>query len=257
MAPPKCKIIVLGESGVGKSSLLERYSLDTFTETIAATIGVDFRMKNFKFTPSTSSSSSSASGSSSNNAGGGIDIALNLWDTAGQERYRALSSSFYRGTDAIILVYDVSNEHSFNGVRNWLDQARAFLPDTPALLIANKIDLFDVVTSSNNTIDDEWRQSEESKAREFAEEHQMLYCRCSAKTKEGVASAFEAIAQKACDTPEYKEKSGITAMLNNNSNNNDGGQQQQEGGKRIDLNAARNNNNDDQNQQGYYGCSQC
>lgn len=259
MPPLKCKIIVLGESGVGKSSLLTRYALDTFTDEIAATIGVDFRTKNFKFTPGDSSNNGNNGGGASSLSNEHV-VALALWDTAGAERFRALSSSFYRGTDAIICVYDVTSEESFKSVKRWLDQAREFLPHTPALLIANKVDLIasHSKNNNNNSSSDEWRDQEQAKAQDFATEHQMLYCRCSAKTKEGVNDAFEAIAQKACDTPEFKDKLGL------NGGTADSQQQQQQssqpgGAKRIDLNSTRNNNNnaDDQSSQGYYGCGQC
>ena len=87
------KVLLIGDSGVGKSSILLRFTDDTFEEQMASTIGVDFRVKTVAL--------------------GGKACKLTIWDTAGQERFRTLTSSYYRGAHGIILVYDVNDRDSF------------------------------------------------------------------------------------------------------------------------------------------------
>ena len=98
------KILIIGESGVGKSSLLLRFTDDQFDPDQEATIGVDFKVKVID-----------------NN---GNKVKLAIWDTAGQERFRTITSSYYRGAHGIIVVYDVTDQESFNNVKQWL-QVRA------------------------------------------------------------------------------------------------------------------------------------
>lgn len=89
-------------AGVGKSSLLIRFSDDTFAGTYITTIGVDFKIRTVVID--------------------GLRIKLQIWDTAGQERFRTITSTYYRGTHGVIIVYDVTNGESFANVRRWLDE---------------------------------------------------------------------------------------------------------------------------------------
>lgn len=96
------KVLVLGDSGVGKSSLLSRYVNDTFTENMVSTIGVDFSVKSIVY----------------NNK----NIKFQLWDTAGQEKFRILTKSYYRGTHAVIIAFDLTKLDSFLNVKKWIDE---------------------------------------------------------------------------------------------------------------------------------------
>eukprot|EP01035_Chromulina_nebulosa_P028997 gene28997-38363_t len=99
------KLVVIGDTGVGKSCLLLRFADETFTENHVSTIGVDFRFRTVKVDKKT--------------------VKLQIWDTAGQERFRTITSAYYRGADGIIIVYDVSCEESFNHINDWLIEAFA------------------------------------------------------------------------------------------------------------------------------------
>lgn len=96
------KLLLIGDSGVGKSSLLLRFAEDSFTSNYVATIGVDFKIKTVEV--------------------GGARVKLQLWDTAGQERFRTITSTYYRGTHGVVVVYDVTNGESFRNVKRWLHE---------------------------------------------------------------------------------------------------------------------------------------
>lgn len=98
------KIVLIGDSGVGKTSFLQRFCNNFFKESFSTTIGVDFQVKNVQ-----------------------IDnrvIALQLWDTAGQERYRSITKQYFRKADCVICMYDVTSEQSFKNIRNWITSIR-------------------------------------------------------------------------------------------------------------------------------------
>ena len=97
------KLLLIGDSGVGKSCLLMRFSDNNFVTSYASTIGVDFRLRNINLNDQ--------------------KIKLQIWDTAGQERFATISSSYYRGVDGIMVVYDISNKETFNRVNNhWINE---------------------------------------------------------------------------------------------------------------------------------------
>jgi len=108
--------------GVGKSCLLLRFADDTFTESYIATIGVDFRFRTVTVD--------------------GQRIKLQIWDTAGQERFRTLTNAYYRGADGVMLVYDVTNQESFDHLEDWMEEVQRFEQQrTVKLLVGNKSDL--------------------------------------------------------------------------------------------------------------------
>ncbi|XP_066135340.1 ras-related protein Rab-18 isoform X2 [Saccopteryx bilineata] len=116
------KILIIGESGVGKSSLLLRFTDDTFDPELAATIGVDFKVKTISVD--------------------GNKAKLAIWDTAGQERFRTLTPSYYRGAQGVILVYDVTRRDTFVKLDNWLNELETYCTrnDIVNMLVGNKID---------------------------------------------------------------------------------------------------------------------
>ncbi|CAE7889589.1 RAB1A [Symbiodinium sp. KB8] len=157
------KLVLIGDSGVGKSCLLLRFADNAFTDSYISTIGVDFRFRTIKIKDKT--------------------VKLQIWDTAGQERFRTITNAYYRGADGIIMVYDVTNKESFQHVRHWLNEVNRYASDdTCKLLIGNKNDSSDkAVTSAEG----------EGQAKEL----QMPFLETSAKTAENVEEAFFKMAE--------------------------------------------------------------
>ena len=116
------KIVIIGDSGVGKSCMLTRFVEDEFFESYISTIGVDFKIKSFNVEDH--------------------NIKLQIWDTAGQDRFRTITSSFYRGANGIIIVYDVTDLDSFNNVQKWLEEITKYASDDVIkMIVGNKSDL--------------------------------------------------------------------------------------------------------------------
>eukprot|EP00918_Siedleckia_nematoides_P055103 GHVU01120171.1.p1 GENE.GHVU01120171.1~~GHVU01120171.1.p1 ORF type:complete len:205 (+),score=23.09 GHVU01120171.1:131-745(+) len=164
------KLLIIGESGVGKSSLLLRFTDDTFDPEQSATIGVDFKVKTITVD--------------------GNRAKLAIWDTAGQERFRTLTPSYYRGAQGVILVYDVASKQSFARLDNWLNELETF---------ATKQDIVKMLVG--NKIDKEKREVTREEGLKFARKHHMLFIEASAKTREGVQCAFEELVEKIIQTP--------------------------------------------------------
>ncbi|KAL7744813.1 hypothetical protein ACLKA6_007107 [Drosophila palustris] len=114
------KLLIIGDSGVGKSSLLIRFSDDTFSGSYITTIGVDFKIRTVMIE--------------------GLRVKLQIWDTAGQERFRTITSTYYRGTHGVIIVYDVTNGDSFANVRRWLEEIQNNCDVVNKVLVGNKND---------------------------------------------------------------------------------------------------------------------
>lgn len=157
------KFLLLGNSGVGKTSLLCKFVDGTFSRRYITTVGIDFREKRVTYTPLD---------------GGGRSqrIQLQLWDTAGQERFRSLTTSFYRDSMGFILVFDLTNHQSFIDVSNWMSQLEVHaLSDKPdVILCGNKCDLEDD------------RAVGKKEALAMAERYGLVYFETSALTSAGV-----------------------------------------------------------------------
>jgi Ras-related protein Rab-8A len=159
------KLLLIGDSGVGKSCLLLRYSDDSFTSSFIATIGIDFKIKSILIDDS--------------------KVKLQIWDTAGQERFRTITTAYYRGAMGVLLVYDVSDEKSFSNVANWMRQIDQNAADNVnRILIGNKCDV-----SS-----DERRVTYEQ-GKQLADEYGIKFFETSAKVNTNVESSFMAIAR--------------------------------------------------------------
>ena len=119
------KVITLGNSSVGKTSFLMKYTDNSFTLTYTTTLGVDFKQKKIKLK-------------------NGKDVRLRIFDTAGQERFKAVSVSFIKKADGVILIYDISDIESFEAVENWIKSIREIGKEKlPIILVGNKCDLSD------------------------------------------------------------------------------------------------------------------
>jgi small GTP-binding protein len=126
------KILLLGDTSVGKTCFLKRYTDDTFQDAYLSTIGFDFKFKMVELK-------------------NGKKVKVQLWDTAGQERFRTIAKSYYKGAHGIILVYDVTNQKSFDNIKNWVNQIKEEASSKVCIiLIANKIDSDERVVSKEN-----------------------------------------------------------------------------------------------------------
>lgn len=153
------KIVLIGDSGVGKSNLLSRFTTDEFNIESKSTIGVEFATRTIEVE--------------------GKKIKAQIWDTAGQERYRAITSAYYRGAVGALIVYDISKSSSYENCNHWLTELRENADDNVAVgLIGNKSDLAHL------------RAVPTDEAKNFASENQLLFTETSALNSENVDQAF-------------------------------------------------------------------
>jgi len=153
------KLLLIGDSGVGKSCLLLRFADDTYTDSYISTIGVDFKIRTVELD--------------------GKTCKLQIWDTAGQERFRTITSSYYRGAHGIIIVYDVTDNESFNNVRQWLQEIDRYASENVnKLLVGNKCDIKDKKVVEHDSAD------------QFATSVGMKFLETSAKNSHNVEQAF-------------------------------------------------------------------
>ncbi|XP_004438812.1 PREDICTED: EF-hand calcium-binding domain-containing protein 4B [Ceratotherium simum simum] len=143
------KIVFVGDSAVGKTSFLRRFCEDRFSPGMAATVGIDYRVKTVRVDDS--------------------QVALQLWDTAGQERYRSITQQFFRKADGVIVMYDLTARQSFLSVRQWLSSVEEAVGDCiPVLLLGNKID------------NEKEREVPRSLGEQLAKENNLIFYECSA-----------------------------------------------------------------------------
>lgn len=177
------KILLVGDSGVGKSCLLMRFTADRFDDNTVSTIGVDFRIKYTQFN--------------------GKKCKLSIWDTAGQERFRTLTSSYYRGAQGIIFVYDVTRRETFENLEDiWMREVDMYstVEDAVKMVVANKVDL------------EEQREVTKEEGHDFARRHGCLYVETSAKQNVAVSQAFEELVLKILETPGLLESVGMSGI---------------------------------------------
>lgn len=159
------KILLVGDSGVGKSCLLIRFCDDSYPESKVCTIGVDFQVKTVELD--------------------GKHIKVQIWDSAGQERFRTLSGLYYRGAHGVGVVFDVTDEESFQNVESWLEEVECHgCVTAQRLLIGNKCDLT------------EEREVSSEEAAAFAASHDMKYIETSAKKALNVGEAFMSMVEE-------------------------------------------------------------
>ena len=152
------KILIIGESGVGKTCLLLRFTEDSFTTTFLTTIGIDFKIKIINLENKL--------------------IKLQIWDTAGQERFRTITKTYYKGAHGIILTYDVTDQDSFKNIRNWIKQIEANAQgNVKRVLVGNKCDKPDRVVT-------------EEEGKKLADDYSMSFFETSAKTNKNVTEVF-------------------------------------------------------------------
>ncbi len=177
-------IITLGESSVGKSSIINRYVENNFDYNFVSTLGVDFRKKNININ--------------------GEDIRLKIWDTAGQEKFRSIQKQYYRNSDGILLVFDVTKFETFNVLEEWINSIKNQTSnDIIVVLVGNKIDLNNKVISDDDI-------------KNFANDNKFKYFLTSAATGKNINEVFDYIVKEIYNIKSKKKKNDS----NNNNNKN-------------------------------------
>ena len=121
---PTLKVIIIGDSMVGKTSLMLRYTDNQFLAESMPTIGLDFKMKELRWKD--------------------CDVKLQIWDTAGQDKYRIIAQAYYKGANGVILAYDCTSRKSFDNISSWMNEiSQNSDKQPPTVLIATKVDLSD------------------------------------------------------------------------------------------------------------------
>lgn len=158
------KLLLIGDSGVGKTSILFKFSEDTFSPAFISTIGIDFKIRTIEVD--------------------GKKIKLQVWDTAGQERFRTITTAYYRGAMGIMLVYDVSNLKSFENISNWIRNIEMHATqDVELMILGNKCDIADK------------RQVSKEKGEQLALQHNIKFMETSAKATVNIEEAFTTLAR--------------------------------------------------------------
>ena len=177
----KCKVVLLGKSGVGKTSIISRYTTNVFKESLMTTPGANFITKKVNFPKANKT------------------IKFEIWDTAGQERYRSLAKVFYNNASACILVYDITNKDTFNDIVNyWIPELKENAPkDTILALAGNKSDLY---------LEE---QVNDNEGKNLAKNINAIYLRTSAKLNSSIDELFNNIGNKYLN-PEMEIISNLT-----------------------------------------------
>jgi len=158
------KLLLIGDSGVGKTCVLFRFSEDAFNATFISTIGIDFKIRTIELD--------------------GKKIKLQIWDTAGQERFRTITTAYYRGAMGIMLVYDITNEKSFDNIKNWIRNIEEHASaDVEKMILGNKCDMNDR------------RQVSKERGEQLAIEYGIKFMETSAKASINVEDAFFTLAR--------------------------------------------------------------
>ena len=156
------KIILVGDSSVGKTNILSRYLNNTFEETTKPTVGVEFNSKTYKIQDNI--------------------VKAQIWDTAGQERYRSITSAYYKGAKGCLLIYDITRKKTFESIDRWISQFKETADkDLFIILVGNKCDLADV------------RQVSKEEAEKKAKFYNMAFIETSALNGTNVEKAFDTL----------------------------------------------------------------
>ena len=189
-----CQLLIIGDSSVGKTSLISRYANGTFKEEYLATVGLDYYTKNEIIDNKT--------------------IQIKLWDTAGQERFKSLTQNYFRNAEGVLLVYDVTSTESFDNLKYWISSIKDNMKqqdmNIPLIIIGNKIDMEDS------------REIIKENAEKFAGENNYKYFETSAKTGVGVDDAIRELVNqvlKQTGSDEQKQSRNNSVQIKDNGGN--------------------------------------
>ena len=173
-----CQILLIGDSSVGKTSLIQRYANGIFKEEYLATVGLDFYTKQETI----------------NN----INVLVRLWDTAGQERFKSLTPNYFKNAEGVIITYDITSSQSFENLKFWINSIKTNLGEKniiiPIIIVGNKLDKEDM------------RDITREEAEKFAKENKYKYFETSAKTGEGVDDAIRDLVNQVLEKSEQFEE---------------------------------------------------
>jgi Ras-related protein Rab-10 len=176
------KLLLIGDSGVGKTNILLRFSEDAFNSNSIATIGIDFKIKTIELR--------------------GKKIKLQIWDTAGQEQFLAITTSYYRAAMGIMLVYDITNASSFDNIAKWLRNIDEHADeDVERMILGNKADMEDK------------REVSKEQGEGIAREHNITFLETSSKTNINIEKAFIELAEAILDKSNVQETKPVLVSL--------------------------------------------
>ena len=173
MAEINLKILLIGDSSVGKSSILLKYIEDKFSENYVSTIGIEYKIKTLIIN--------------------GKKVLLRIWDTSGQERYRSITQNFYRNANGILFIFDITNKETFENIKNWIIDSDSEDNQVIKVLVGNKIDI------------DENRKIDNDIIQKYAEKKGMKYYETSAKEGINIDLVFRKIAELILSKSEEEE----------------------------------------------------
>ncbi|CAH1436429.1 unnamed protein product [Lactuca virosa] len=198
------KVVIIGDSAVGKSNLLSRYSKNEFNMHSKSTIGVEFQTQTMEID--------------------GKEVKAQIWDTAGQERFRAVTSAYYRGAVGALIVYDISRSTTFDSVTRWLEELKTHSDTTVVrMLVGNKCDLGNIRAVS---VED---------GKKLAENEGLFFMETSALDSTNVKTAFELVikeiynnvSRKVLNSESYKSELSMNRVTLDNRGDDDGSKQNQ------------------------------
>ena len=184
----KCQLLIIGDSTVGKTSIISRFSNGTFNSNYLATVGLD------NFTKDES-----------------IDnkmVRIKIWDTAGQERYKSLTKGFFRNAEGIMVVYDVTNSETYENLQYWIQSIKNHMgsesDNIPVIIVGNKID-------------SETREIQYEEAENFSKCQNYKYFETSAKTGQNVTEAIIFLVKQIINKNNFGQKENDNIIINNNN----------------------------------------
>ncbi len=183
------KLILIGDSAVGKSNILLKYLKNEFDQNSRATVGVEFGTKNVLIN--------------------GKKVKIQIWDTAGQERYRSITSAYYKGAKGAFIVYDITKKSTFDNLKNWINDAESKTTNFKSIVVGNKIDL------ENN------REVDYNLGKNFCEKKNCPFLETSAKINMRVEDIFLTLVKDILKDKVIKENENMNKVtLNSKSDSN-------------------------------------
>lgn len=181
------QLIIVGESCVGKTSLLYKYTQGTFREQYISTIGLEYFLSEENIN--------------------GNNISIKIWDTAGQEEYKSLTKNYFHNSDGIVVVYDVSQKSSFDKVQEWINSIQEYSDkNVQIVLVGNKIDLE--------------REVSKEEGEKFAESFEIPFFETSAKEDDSIKNVMKKLIENIINNKDLTKKGEKLSMDKNSNNNN-------------------------------------